>query len=122
VHHEAGFNRFPQAYVISNEILAAKVAEWTIAHMQHRTAYFYYHRYSAVAKRPMQNSRKSCRLEGSVSAPYPHVLAVAIGMTQNRRNPFALKTFSEAREGFGRLVETWADFFDGEGSWSAKEY
>jgi hypothetical protein len=43
-------------------------------------------------------------------------------MTQNRRNPFALKTLSGAREGFGSYAEIWADLFDRERLWNAKEY
>lgn len=46
----------------------------------------------------------------------------SIGMMQNRRKSFALETFSGAREGFGSYVEIWADLFDRERSWSAKEY
>jgi hypothetical protein len=43
-------------------------------------------------------------------------------MTQDCQNPFALETFSGAGEGLGSNVEIWADLFDRERSWIAKDY
>jgi hypothetical protein len=59
-----------------------------------------------------------------MSAPYPRVSAglASIEMAQDCQNPFALETFSGAREVFVAMLKIWADLFDRERSWIAKDY